>query len=144
MRKSIIKHRTYTHWTLFWVFAFSLSLYGYFAYSLNWIYVISFILGVFLHLIFDLPNPSGIPLFFPTRRKKTLNLWKSGEHERLICTITGLMVICALYFMYKQELRYFLQNPSGAIQHIINQLFADTISFLKEALNYLKMLINSW
>lgn len=99
----MIKHRTITHWFFLWLFLF-LSMYSilakeyqiynyltentlnpYFIKNIEYFY--AFLLGYFMggisHLIVDIPNKKPIPIFTPFDRF-SLNIWKSGEFEKLI------------------------------------------------------------
>lgn len=90
-RRSLITHRTITHWWPLW-----LALLGYGCYrhdGLEGSLMVGFALGGFLHLLMDVPNPRGIPIFTP-RARKSLNWWKSGQHELLI--ISAFMGMAAL------------------------------------------------
>lgn len=104
-----IKHRTITHNLSFWlIFMFfclanmpyfnssigdsssffqilniSNSIQGYETLSY---YLFSFLFGysagALLHLLTDIPNPMGIPIFI--KKRYSLNLWKSGKNESVI------------------------------------------------------------
>lgn len=103
----VIKHRTITHWVLLWFLFFSVC---YFQLTNNFLinnlpydnvtklgfsFGLGFSIGGLLHLLYDLPNPMGIPLITPYRRI-SLNLWKSGKNEFFIITIT---LIFSLYYI---------------------------------------------
>lgn len=95
---TLIKHRTITHWLPLWVGLFLLSVFSispnYFGifdfltfldnYAFFNEYVASamlgFSIGGILHLLFDLPNPMGIPILTPVHRF-SLHLWNSGKME---------------------------------------------------------------
>lgn len=85
-----IQHRTVTHWVPLWIIALcGLVYYGSplpFAYGgvvYSWLF--SFVLGALTHLVFDWPNPTGIPFVHPWRRH-SLRWWKSGEAD-LLCVL---------------------------------------------------------
>ncbi len=81
-RSSLIKHRTWTHYPYFWLAGL---IWSYLNFEQGWpILIWSFCLGGITHLIVDFPNPMGIPLKWPTKRRTSLNLWKSGDNELLI------------------------------------------------------------
>jgi membrane-bound metal-dependent hydrolase YbcI (DUF457 family) len=105
---TFIKHRTWTHWLLPWMFLFSFSISQsglhidftsqseYFDYIKDYINIdlnqyassilLGFSLGGILHLLVDLPNPMGIPILTPFHRF-SLKLWKSGKFEPAICFV---------------------------------------------------------
>jgi membrane-bound metal-dependent hydrolase YbcI (DUF457 family) len=112
---TFIKHRTITHWLPVWLLMFlyaysqfvpsSLdfiksipSIYNALSYKLN-MYVgsgiLGFSIGGLLHLLFDLPNPMGIPILTPYHRF-SLKLWKSGKFEN---TIVFSVLIFTLYYL---------------------------------------------
>lgn len=80
-RRSIIPHRKVTHWIPLWL---GLLLYAiYYLDNAHSYILIGFAVGGLTHLLVDIPNPMGVPLFHPWRNV-SLNWWKSGERERLI------------------------------------------------------------
>jgi inner membrane protein len=106
--KTLIPHRTITHWLPIWIllFVYSLSqfnpsiisfiadinddLYLALTYKLNVIYssiLLGFSIGGLLHLLVDLPNPMGIPILSPMHRF-SLNLWNSGQFEKTIIVLS--------------------------------------------------------
>lgn len=111
--KTLIKHRTITHWLPMWIAIFVIA-YGtvtkQFNIGLNiHEYVLELILGfsmgALLHLLTDLPNPQGIPIIFPSGRSRfSLNLWKSGKYEVAI-TIVGLSL--ALWYVDLLKFNYY-------------------------------------
>jgi inner membrane protein len=75
-----VRHRTVTHWWLLWVALLGYAVYlGGFAGAL----LFGFGLGGLTHLLFDLPNPMGVPALHPWHRV-SLRWWRSGEHEWLL------------------------------------------------------------
>ena len=84
-----IEHRTITHWVPLWIgiaafvttFSFPASLQWYepFIYP----FALGFVLGGLTHLVFDWPNPSGIPFLSPWSHH-SLNLWRSGTADLII------------------------------------------------------------
>lgn len=88
-----VKHRTVTHWVPLWVCGL-VALLGT-EYPLPFLFgaeayaaLLAFVLGGLTHLLFDWPNPTGIPFLHPWRRH-TLNWWKSGEAEWLCVLVWG-------------------------------------------------------
>lgn len=82
-RVSFIEHRTFTHWLPAWI-----ALGGYLAYyGYNhihqwwWTLPFGFVLGGIIHLLTDLPNPTGIPILTPFKKSRvSLHWWKSGSY----------------------------------------------------------------
>lgn len=137
-RKSVIRHRTYTHWFLGWVLLFIGSIAGYTYYSHYMVFLMGFALGGILHLITDLPNMSGIPIWHPKRRRKCLKWWKSGEHEGKISFVLLLMVIIFLYLIdfdpYKTWWQSLLVNKNDLGTYIstnLKELTQFVVSVLK-------------
>jgi membrane-bound metal-dependent hydrolase YbcI (DUF457 family) len=98
--KTLIKHRTITHWLFLWValYVFTTQLIaGSFALPVvipNFILelVLGFSIGGLLHLLTDLPNPAGIPIITPSGKHRfSLNLWKSGKNEVAITVVALLL-----------------------------------------------------
>lgn len=110
--KTLIEHRTITHWLPLWILLFLFSylninknlennyllfLNNYLEFSFNYsIYLYSLLLGYsiggLLHLLVDIPNPMGIPILTPKKRF-SLNLWRSGKMEPLILTVIALFCL---------------------------------------------------
>lgn len=109
-RKSVIKHRTYTHYWPIWIgilvilissgsinplhkwplwkSPWSLGLlpiYRNFAFA-----TAAFCVGCLIHLICDIPNPSGVPLWKP-KRTVSLRLWRS-DNERMNWLFSVLLI----------------------------------------------------
>jgi inner membrane protein len=90
IRRSVIPHRTLTHWPPFWfvatllcwllwrqstdIFIFSVSSVGLGFCSSGW-----------LHLAMDIMTPSGIPLVSPFGSRTSFNLYKSGHAGEWLC-----------------------------------------------------------
>lgn len=119
--KTLIPHRTITHWIPIWIVLFFYSIFSinsnYFNFLVNFnLYklgiveasaLLGFSIGGLLHLLFDLPNPMGIPFLTPWNRV-SLNLWNSGKRENLIVTFVILFSLFYLVFYYNLE-QYFIQ-----------------------------------
>ena len=94
---TVIPHRTITHWLPLWVglLFIMLSQMGIYPLPLPILpslspfplieesIILGFACGGLLHLLLDIPNPMGIPLWTPWHRV-SLNLWESGKREGLI------------------------------------------------------------
>jgi hypothetical protein len=87
-RHSIIPHRTWTHWLFLWVCLLGLSVgHPLLAETVAGAMLMAFCLGGLTHLIMDLPNPMGIPILHPNRRR-SLKLWASGKNEIALVLLT--------------------------------------------------------
>lgn len=101
IRRSIIPHRTLTHWPSAWfvvtiacwlvwhqstdIFVFGVTNVG-----------LGFCAAGWLHLAMDIMTPSGIPLAMPFGPRTSLNIYKSGHGGEWICV--GLIVAGSLGF----------------------------------------------
>lgn len=95
---TMIKHRTITHYLPLWISlllctAGSLSIgpLDFLTSKTNaepwvWELLLGYSIGGLIHLLLDIPNPMGIPVFTINKRI-SLNLWRSGEAEWLLDTI---------------------------------------------------------
>jgi hypothetical protein len=119
---TLIPHRTITHYTPLWI--------GMLFYALGGLGVgpatgldllpntivseilCGFAIGGISHLLTDLPNPMGIPLWHPNKRW-SLNWWRSGEREWLI-HIVGIVSV-ALFLDVPQ---YAFQAHSWAMSFL--------------------------
>lgn len=95
-RKSLIMHRTLTHWWILWVVLFMLALF--IKDTLEGMFTIGFCIGALTHLLFDLPNPHGIPMFMPYGKTISLNLWKSGKFEVILIPAWAILGFFVLMF----------------------------------------------
>lgn len=107
---TLIPHRTITHWLPVWICLFILSAYSVnpqvfslFSFLEDYTFnevtrdcLLGFSIGGLLHLLFDLPNPMGIPILTPVNRF-SLYLWKSGEMEK---TIIFFVLAFSLWFSF--------------------------------------------
>lgn len=110
--KTLIPHRTITHWLPIWMILFLFSVINIDPSFINLNIVQPFIIsnesntlsnilfsallgysiGGLVHLMVDLPNPMGIPILTPKKRF-SLNLWRSGKMEPLILTVLLVFVL---------------------------------------------------
>ncbi|MCD2453652.1 metal-dependent hydrolase [Methylicorpusculum oleiharenae] len=84
VRRSLIPHRTLTHWPGFWILATVISCTSFFAmddilFQTIACVAIGFCSASWLHLIMDIMTPTGIPLLTPFGKRTTLNLYKTGS-----------------------------------------------------------------
>jgi membrane-bound metal-dependent hydrolase YbcI (DUF457 family) len=90
-RRSLIPHRTITHWGAGWAAALYVALT-----QVDGLPAAAFVgacVGAFVHLLGDAPNPMGVPWVVPWQRVRfgARGLWRSGEHEfLLVAGFTGL------------------------------------------------------
>jgi inner membrane protein len=86
-----ISHRTVTHWLPLWIAILGTGI-GELHAPLGPA-LVGYGLGGLTHLLFDVPNPRGIPLLTPWRRI-TLDWWQSGRHDGLL--VVGWGALAAL------------------------------------------------
>ncbi len=82
-RKSLLAHRTITHWWALWAALAVWALYallGQPGLELPAWAALGASCGAFTHILCDWPNPMGVPGWTP-RQRHSLRLWRSGEHE---------------------------------------------------------------
>ncbi len=77
-RRSLIPHRTITHWLPLWIIALWWGTAN--AGDTVGVFVVGFTIGGLMHLAMDWPNPMGIPVWVPWRRVSG-RLWQSGRRE---------------------------------------------------------------
>jgi membrane-bound metal-dependent hydrolase YbcI (DUF457 family) len=94
-----VRHRTVTHWVPLWAIILGFGVYGAFPETLVGMCLqsatVGFAGGGLTHLLFDWPNPQGIPFLTPWKRH-TLNWWNSGRRE--IYLITGWALIASIFW----------------------------------------------
>jgi inner membrane protein len=116
--KTLIPHRTLTHWVLMWVVFFyfcllsftqdsSIYFYDYFSEWVSYVntnrdvskfisgFFLGYAIGGLLHLIVDLPNYQKIPIFTPFD-KFAFFFWRSGQMEPFII---GACILFTLYYI---------------------------------------------
>lgn len=99
-RRSVIPHRTLTHWPLFWVFLSGMCAWTWSESQDLLLYVITsvglgFCAAGWLHLAMDIMTPAGIPLLSPFGSRSSLNLYKTSMKG---CRLTGEW-LCILLFV---------------------------------------------
>lgn len=121
-RKSLIPHRTYTHWLVLWVFLLVAG--AYFTITKTYgLILFGYASGGLIHLLCDLPNPTGIPILHPRKRRKSLNWWKSGEYENAITLMLTVLSFVALFIYHQKQIEYWYLNfKLSHIQDIANYL----------------------
>ena len=97
-RRSLIPHRTLTHWVLGW------GILTYLAWT--WIppgneqvVVMGFLATVWLHLLYDMMTPSGIPLLFPFGQRTSLGIYTTGSVPAESALIVVTIVAAALLIL---------------------------------------------
>lgn len=88
-RVSVIPHRTFTHWLPLWAIPAIGLLYflpAHFGIQVHperadvMALSLGFVLGGLSHLLCDIPNPTGVPVLWPSAKHRvSLRLWKSGS-----------------------------------------------------------------
>lgn len=91
-RRSVIPHRTLTHWPLLWVFVTVLCWWSWGECQDLMLYVMTsvglgFCAAGWLHLAMDIMTPSGIPLSTPFGRRTSLNLYKTAQAGEWLCIL---------------------------------------------------------
>lgn len=98
VRTSIIPHRTITHWLPLWLILLAVSIWnmpGFFAAA-----GVGFAVGGLTHLLFDIPNPMGIPVLNPNKNI-SLNLWRSGKNEWLLIPAYFLIALVIVLIIWR-------------------------------------------
>jgi membrane-bound metal-dependent hydrolase YbcI (DUF457 family) len=109
MRKSVIPHRTITHWWPVWVAVSALlvawpfpALAGCQPTEISTITRMAgtgFVAGAWMHLLMDIPNPTGIPMATPRARSRFgFGWWKSGNALEPLAGV--LMVVGAVALLF--------------------------------------------
>jgi len=84
--RTLIPHRTITHWPPLWfgiMYGAYYYLEPYYACAL-----IGMSVGALAHILADAPNPLGIPWVLPHKRIALFGgLWRSGENEQMMVTV---------------------------------------------------------
>jgi membrane-bound metal-dependent hydrolase YbcI (DUF457 family) len=92
IRHSLIPHRTLTHWPLFWM-ALTAFCGWYWVTGQNFLANsmacagLGFCAAAWLHLVFDIMTPTGIPLFTPFGRRTSLNLYRTTSAGEWLCIL---------------------------------------------------------
>lgn len=96
-RLSVIPHRTLTHWLPLWLILFAISFVNTsLPFELRSTFL-GFSLGGLVHLLFDWPNPMGIPVIHPFKRH-SLRRWPSGDYEYILVPASWLLGLLVLVF----------------------------------------------
>ncbi len=101
MRKSVIPHRTITHWWPVWALFLAGGLElkrfpGQMAFFAG-ILLIGFAAGGWMHLLMDIPNPTGIPIKTPYAKSRFgFGWWKSGN---ALEPMAGMVMVGASAFL---------------------------------------------
>jgi membrane-bound metal-dependent hydrolase YbcI (DUF457 family) len=94
-RKSVIPHRTITHWFPVWLALVILDYYVFkYSYILYGDILAGFVAGGWMHLLMDIPNSTGIPIATPLAKSRiSLRWWKSGNAaEPVLSTVFVILV----------------------------------------------------
>lgn len=115
-----ITHRTLTHWLLLWLVGFGFFYRVLFQGPVMLVpawqapFWFGFFSGGLTHLLFDWPNPAGVPVWWPTRRH-SLKLWKSGSLEWLL--VPAWVVAAILFFVYTGSFDAWLASLRSSAVH---------------------------
>lgn len=91
LRRSLIPHRTFTHWPPLWL---AIAITGTLLRNAVAHCVAGLAVGALLHLTLDAYSPSGIPLVHPNRRVRLRPLYStSAESENPF--LVGSILVCA-------------------------------------------------
>ena len=100
-RRSVIPHRTLTHWPPFWL-VITLSCWAAWHTSADsLLYAITsaglgFCAAAWLHLVMDIMTPMGIPLRSPFGSRSSFNLYKTAQIGEWVCVFL-FMAACLLF-----------------------------------------------
>lgn len=83
VRKSLIPHRTFTHWPVFWI-AVGVAGFATFTDVHLRIAAVALSVGALVHILGDAMTPMGVPLWNPLGRKYSLRWVRSLVAEWLI------------------------------------------------------------
>ena len=100
--KRVINHRRAPHMPLFWAVIFGLIFYFIHEPHIT-TFFIGMTIGVASHLLIDMLNPAGIPLFGPISKKKVhlLKIHTNGTGENVFAV---LMIALEVYLLFFSEL----------------------------------------
>jgi membrane-bound metal-dependent hydrolase YbcI (DUF457 family) len=111
VRVSVIPHRTITHWWPFWLVAAALvvawpvhvpAIHLFAARAIevgdiSRMALAGFTAGGFMHLLMDVPNPTGIPIMTPMAHSRwSLHWWKSGNSLEPLAGMVMAIMACAV------------------------------------------------
>lgn len=116
-RKSVIPHRTITHWFPVWTV---LVILNYYVFKYNYIVYgdifAGFVAGGWMHLLMDIPNPSGIPLATPFAKSRvSLKWWKSGNKAEPVFSIV--FMVMSLLLIASSLMPFQLGSIALLVQH---------------------------
>jgi membrane-bound metal-dependent hydrolase YbcI (DUF457 family) len=129
MRQSVIPHRTITHWWPVWTAASALLAIWPFPEDPEWTLIrmaaFGFVAGAWMHLLMDIPNPTGIPILSPRARSRFgFGWWKSGNALEPLAGLLMVAGACALLFGVAHR------NPEPALRFLpasLSMLFHSVI-----------------
>lgn len=131
--KSVIPHRTITHWFAMWlVLGFYLLEEFHDAPQTGALFLLgaSFCFGCLLHVVLDMPNKKPIPLFLP-KPSFCLGWWGSSERQYTICFITTILMGVYIWWELREHWDYVLQNPKE-VASALWQRFNHDLSLLAQ------------
>jgi membrane-bound metal-dependent hydrolase YbcI (DUF457 family) len=102
-RRSVIPHRTLTHWPPLWVAMTAICLltlvstHDFLLYEITSV-GFGFCAAGWLHLAMDIMTPSGIPLVMPFGSRFSFNLYKTSQPGEWLCILL-FVVGCQFFFV---------------------------------------------
>ena len=126
-RQSILPHRTITHWWPLWMLL-SMGLMGWWHWRPDWPLAgslsldirsgcVAFLAGGWVHLLCDLPNPSGLPGAchpMSNKRRSSLRLWRSNSFwpNTIFAIVLAAIAVGMIAWLYG-----WLNTPFTSIHH---------------------------
>ncbi len=110
VRRSLIPHRTLTHWPGFWIVTTMFACVSFLAMEDTLFQAIAcvsigFCMSSWLHLIMDIMTPTGIPLLTPFGNRTSLNMYKTASLGEWLCIF--------VFVLFSQSLASLLSNFLG-------------------------------
>ncbi|RIY31370.1 metal-dependent hydrolase [Psittacicella gerlachiana] len=119
--RTLIPHRTLTHWFVPWLALGAYATYQVSQGSVYWVLVASYCAGALLHIILDLPNKKPILGLLP-HTGICLKWWGSHEHQFLICCFTTVLMGIFIYYCFQGSWEYIANNPVTVVRDIWYQI----------------------
>ncbi len=96
-RRSVIPHRTLTHWPQLWIVITASCWFTWQTSTDVLLYAITstglgFCAAAWLHLFMDIMTPMGIPLRTPFGSRSSFNLYKTSESGEWLCILVFIIV----------------------------------------------------
>ena len=107
-RRSVIPHRTLTHWPFFWIFLTGLCFWTWSESQDLLLYVITsvglgFCAAGWLHLVMDIMTPAGIPLLLPFGSRSSLKFYKTAmKGNRITGEWVCIFIFCIICLFFSK------------------------------------------